>query len=59
MDGDQPICALQGHPQGQGGGPASSMALRQLYMTYCVVLLNLRHGVHSFRGRRVAQTDLQ
>lgn len=29
------------------------------YMTYCVVLLNLRHGVHSFRGRRVAQTDLQ
>lgn len=30
MDGDQPISALQGHPQGQGGGRASRMALRQL-----------------------------
>ena len=38
MDGDQPICAPQGHPQGQGGGPTSRMALRQLYMTYCCVV---------------------
>ena len=34
MDGDQPISALRGRPQGQGGGRASRIALHQLYMTY-------------------------